>query len=286
MWECLTSPLSPKYRSLLLRQAVLLVVLPVVRQQSLLQLLLRQAVLLVVLLVVPPVAPQVAFQGHLSQAMVPQVAVPPVLLQARLILQSKAMVRTIQASIMVQQKLTTRSAQRQILRLITPSRVFSLWFSALEVMGQALFRKPQLLLSRNALTSVVRNYLVIASAMETEHVCLYLDLLFQPPIRRRTRNLTTLQKLILLLKLQKMMRHACSASCPTGNGHSYASTFGETFRLNCGKRYGTTYLKKDQQETLKDCMDSCAAFTPCHNVDYHEGTQTCYYPIITENLLW
>lgn len=62
-----------------------------------------------------------------------------------------------------------------------------------------------------------------------------------------------------------------------GNGQSYASAFGETFRLNCGKRHGTTNLKSDKQKSLQDCMDSCASFIPCHSVDYHQMSQTCYY---------
>ncbi|KAH8817375.1 hypothetical protein F5884DRAFT_779178 [Xylogone sp. PMI_703] len=69
----------------------------------------------------------------------------------------------------------------------------------------------------------------------------------------------------------------CSTSCPSANGLSYSSIFGETFRITCGKRHGTEYLKIDKQGTLKDCMDSCASYIPCHSVDYHERSRTCYY---------
>ncbi|KAG9233630.1 GLEYA domain-containing protein, partial [Amylocarpus encephaloides] len=69
----------------------------------------------------------------------------------------------------------------------------------------------------------------------------------------------------------------CSTSCPSANGQSYSSVFGETFRINCGKRHGTEYLKIDRQATLKDCMDSCASYIPCHSVDYQDRTRTCYY---------
>ncbi|KFY41684.1 hypothetical protein V495_04833 [Pseudogymnoascus sp. VKM F-4514 (FW-929)] len=70
---------------------------------------------------------------------------------------------------------------------------------------------------------------------------------------------------------------ACSTSCPSANGLRYSSMFGETFRINCGKRHGTEYLKTDKQATLKDCMDSCASYIPCHSVDYHDRSRTCYY---------
>ncbi|OBT66381.1 hypothetical protein VE03_04886 [Pseudogymnoascus sp. 23342-1-I1] len=70
---------------------------------------------------------------------------------------------------------------------------------------------------------------------------------------------------------------ACSTTCPSANGQSYSSRFGETFRMSCGKRHGTAYLKTDKQATLKDCIDDCASYIPCHSVDYHDRSRTCYY---------
>lgn len=71
-------------------------------------------------------------------------------------------------------------------------------------------------------------------------------------------------------------RTLCSTDCPSADHMQYTSQYGETFKMNCGKRHGTAYLDTIQKDTLKDCMDACAALVPCHSVDYHGRTKKCY----------
>ncbi|KAH6680620.1 hypothetical protein B0J14DRAFT_531980 [Halenospora varia] len=70
---------------------------------------------------------------------------------------------------------------------------------------------------------------------------------------------------------------ACAFDCPFGNGMIFDSQFGERFHIDCGMRHGSVVIFKDTQESLKDCMDACAALTPCHSVDYHISKKICYY---------
>ncbi|OJJ81473.1 uncharacterized protein ASPGLDRAFT_132647 [Aspergillus glaucus CBS 516.65] len=70
---------------------------------------------------------------------------------------------------------------------------------------------------------------------------------------------------------------ACATECPFSDGQQYKSKGGELFHMDCAKRHGTTVLYEDTQETFKDCMDACSKFIPCHSVDYHTNSKTCYY---------
>lgn len=45
----------------------------------------------------------------------------------------------------------------------------------------------------------------------------------------------------------------CSTTCPFADGMPYASSYGETFIMDCGKRHGTKYLSFLDADSLQDC---------------------------------
>ncbi|KAJ5146203.1 uncharacterized protein N7515_000767 [Penicillium bovifimosum] len=69
----------------------------------------------------------------------------------------------------------------------------------------------------------------------------------------------------------------CATECPGSDGQQYESKGGELFHIDCAKRHGTQVILEDTQETFKDCIDACSRFIPCHSVDYHTSSKTCYY---------
>jgi len=69
----------------------------------------------------------------------------------------------------------------------------------------------------------------------------------------------------------------CSTKCPDADGQTYDTIFGETYRMFCGRRHATPYIKVDKQANLTECIDACAGFSSCSSVDYHETSKLCYY---------
>ncbi|KAF2673626.1 hypothetical protein BT63DRAFT_451683 [Microthyrium microscopicum] len=68
----------------------------------------------------------------------------------------------------------------------------------------------------------------------------------------------------------------CTTKCPYADGMSYASSYGETFRMDCYKRHGTKVIQATNANSFQDCMELCASMIPCHSVDYQERTKKCY----------
>ncbi|CEL10605.1 hypothetical protein ASPCAL13722 [Aspergillus calidoustus] len=69
----------------------------------------------------------------------------------------------------------------------------------------------------------------------------------------------------------------CSGQCPWAQGQHLPTAFGRVFRATCGMRHGTAYIAPPlTKETLKECVDACAAVLACHSVDYHERNRRCY----------
>lgn len=47
--------------------------------------------------------------------------------------------------------------------------------------------------------------------------------------------------------------------------------------MDCGMRHGTKSIFKDNQNSLKECMEACGKLAPCQNVDYDKPRKICYY---------
>lgn len=94
----------------------------------------------------------------------------------------------------------------------------------------------------------------------------------------------------------------CTTECPFADGMTYTSSYGESFKMDCGKRHGTKLLTTTKADNFQDCkyllfmlmtsltpegMEMCAALVPCHSVDYQVGKQKCFMgshhgnPVIT-----
>ncbi len=65
----------------------------------------------------------------------------------------------------------------------------------------------------------------------------------------------------------------CSTDCPAADGMTYTTSYAETFRMDCGKRHGTTVLSWSYVSSFKECMEGCGKIVPCHSVDYHPRTR-------------
>ncbi|CAI7585420.1 unnamed protein product [Penicillium pancosmium] len=70
---------------------------------------------------------------------------------------------------------------------------------------------------------------------------------------------------------------ACPTECPDIDGREYKSQGGELFHMDCVKRHGTQVINEELQPTLKECIDSCSKYIPCHSVDYHASSKKCYF---------
>lgn len=46
----------------------------------------------------------------------------------------------------------------------------------------------------------------------------------------------------------------CSTECPFADGMVYASSYGETFMMDCGRRHGTKVIDTKTAETFEDCQ--------------------------------
>ncbi|KAI4149444.1 MAG: hypothetical protein LQ341_001314 [Variospora aurantia] len=65
----------------------------------------------------------------------------------------------------------------------------------------------------------------------------------------------------------------CTTVCPAADGMTFTTSYGETFRMDCGKRHGTTVLAWEFADSLEQCMENCGAMVPCHSVDYQARTR-------------
>lgn len=50
----------------------------------------------------------------------------------------------------------------------------------------------------------------------------------------------------------------------------------QVFHMDCQKRHGTAWFHKTSQNSLKDCINSCASHIGCQSVDFHQRTRQCY----------
>ena len=54
--------------------------------------------------------------------------------------------------------------------------------------------------------------------------------------------------------------HLCTTACPFADGMFYSSSYGENFKMDCGKRHGTKYLTTAQADNFRDCESSYIPF--------------------------
>ncbi|KAL4860300.1 hypothetical protein BDV12DRAFT_205282 [Aspergillus spectabilis] len=69
----------------------------------------------------------------------------------------------------------------------------------------------------------------------------------------------------------------CSTECPWANNQQFPTVYGRIFKMNCEMRHGTHYITSVSKDTLKECINACAALLSCRSVDYHERARKCYF---------
>ena len=65
----------------------------------------------------------------------------------------------------------------------------------------------------------------------------------------------------------------CTTVCPAADGMTYTTSYAETFKMDCGKRHGTTILSWGYADNFEQCMENCGALVACHSVDYQSRTR-------------
>jgi len=55
----------------------------------------------------------------------------------------------------------------------------------------------------------------------------------------------------------------CTTACPLADGMIYTSSYGEAFKMDCGKRHGTKYLTTAKADNFQDCKIYDLSF---HNI--------------------
>ena len=70
----------------------------------------------------------------------------------------------------------------------------------------------------------------------------------------------------------------CTTVCPAADGMTYTTSYAETFKMDCGKRHGTTILSWGYADNFEQCMENCGALVACHSVDYQPRTRKVSIP--------